>query len=146
MVQNRVQCSRRHTVMSRCCGRVARLGDADICVFALFGISSGFLMYLECYKLSPNMHGRVGVSVPLGGVMCLQLWFVTLCLWLYCSFTLCPTETICLPYFTDCPIDFENGLVTLVHHRHVYIYIYWFPLVIEKEECMQCPVLVLVIL
>ena len=59
--------------MSRCCGRVARLGDADICVFALFGISSGFLMYLECYKLSPNMHGRVGVSVPLGGVMCLQL-------------------------------------------------------------------------
>jgi hypothetical protein len=35
--------------MSRCCGRVAHLGDADICVFALFGISPGFLMYLECY-------------------------------------------------------------------------------------------------
>jgi hypothetical protein len=46
--------------MSRCCGRAAHLGDADICVFALFGISSGFLMYLECYSLSPNMHGRVG--------------------------------------------------------------------------------------
>ena len=30
-----------------------------------------------------------GVSVSLGGVMCLPLWFVTLCLWLYCSFTLC---------------------------------------------------------
>lgn len=145
MVQNMVQCSRRHTVMSRCCGRVAHLGDADICVFALFGISSGFLMYLECYSLSPKMHGRVGVSVPLGGVMCLPLWFVTLCLWLYCSFTLCLPKQ-CLPYFTDCPIDFENGLVTLVHHKHVYIYIYWFPLVIEKEECMQCPVLVLVIL
>jgi hypothetical protein len=46
----------------------------------------------------------------------------------------------CLIYrqtFTDGPIDFENGLVTLVHHKHVYIYIYWFPLVIEKEECME---------
>jgi hypothetical protein len=29
-----------------------------------------------------------------------------------------------MPYLTDCPIDFENGLVTLVHHKHVYIYIY----------------------
>ena len=60
MVQNIVQCSRRHTVMSRCCGRVAHLGDVDICVFALFGISSGFLMYLECYSLSPKMHEIVG--------------------------------------------------------------------------------------
>jgi hypothetical protein len=46
--------------MSRCCGCVAHLGDADICVFALLSTSSGFLMYLECYSLSPKMHGRVG--------------------------------------------------------------------------------------
>jgi hypothetical protein len=60
------------------------------------------------------------------------------------------TETIVLPYVADCHTDFENDLVTLVHHKHVVIstchkYIHdvlsinnpnfanWIPLLYPKE-------------
>ena len=67
--------------MSRCCGRAAHLGDADISVFALFGISSGFLCIWSVTRYHPTctgdwvdgLNGPGGVSVPLEGVMCLPL-------------------------------------------------------------------------
>ena len=53
-----IQYSQRHGVINHCDRRITHLGDMDIS-FVPFNISSKFLLYLECYLLSPKMHKKV---------------------------------------------------------------------------------------
>jgi hypothetical protein len=53
-----VQYSQRHTMINHCDTRITHLGDMDIS-FVLLNISSKFLLYLECYILSPKISKKV---------------------------------------------------------------------------------------
>jgi hypothetical protein len=53
-----IQYSQRHTMINHCDRRITHLSDNDI-YFVLFNIPSTFLLYLECYLLSPKMHKKV---------------------------------------------------------------------------------------
>jgi hypothetical protein len=55
---NKLQYSQRHTMINHCDRRITHLSDTDI-YFVLFNIPSKFLLYLECYLLSPKMHKKV---------------------------------------------------------------------------------------
>ena len=44
---------KRHTMINHCDRRITYLGDMDISI-VLFNISSEFLLYLECYLLTPK--------------------------------------------------------------------------------------------
>ena len=48
----------RHTMINHCDRCITHLSDTDI-FYVLFNISSKFLLYLECYLLSPKMHKKV---------------------------------------------------------------------------------------
>jgi stage V sporulation protein SpoVS len=89
-------------------------------VWHIFGVCYvfGVLLAITQSARESGCIGAAGRGDVSAAVICHAMSLTVL--WLYPL----PTETICLPYFTDCPIDFENGLVTLVHHKHVYIYIY----------------------
>ena len=50
--------SQRHTMINHCDRRITHLSDTDISI-DLFNIASKFLLYLECYLLSPKMHKKV---------------------------------------------------------------------------------------
>ena len=45
-------------MINHCDRRITHLSDTDIS-FVLFNISSKFVLYLECYLLSPKMHKKV---------------------------------------------------------------------------------------
>jgi hypothetical protein len=45
-------------MINHCDRRIPHLSDTDIS-FVLFNISSKFLLYLECYLLSPKRHKKV---------------------------------------------------------------------------------------
>ena len=53
-----LQYSQRHTMINHCDRRITHLSDTDIS-FVLFNTSSKFLLYLECYSLSPKRHKKV---------------------------------------------------------------------------------------
>ena len=53
-----LQYSQRDTMINHCDRRITHLSDTDIS-FVLFNISSKFLLYLECYFLSPKMYKKV---------------------------------------------------------------------------------------
>jgi hypothetical protein len=54
----KTQYSQRHTMINHCDRLITHLGDTDI-YFVLFNIPSKFLLYFECYLLSPKMHKKV---------------------------------------------------------------------------------------
>ena len=61
-----LQCysSQRHTctMINHCDRRITHLSDTDIS-FVLFNISSKFVLYLECYLLSPKRHKKVSKQI-----------------------------------------------------------------------------------
>ena len=57
-----LQYSQRHTMINHCDRRITHLSDTDI-FFVLFNLSSKFLLYLECYLVSPKMYKKVSKQI-----------------------------------------------------------------------------------